>query len=203
MRGWLHLGMVPVALIAGLVLIITTDSLVGRLAEGIYLVTALMLFGNSASYHLGHWTPRVRQVFRRFDHSNIAIFIAGTYTPLAVLLLGGASRVVLLAVIWGLALAEVVLRNVWLAAPRWLYTLLYVAMGWAALFWLGQMVASGGLAVLILLLAGGLAYTAGALVYALKRPNISLRWFGFHELFHAGTIVGAGCHFAAIWLAAH
>lgn len=138
---------------------------------------------------------------RRFDHSNIAIFIAGTYTPLAVLLLHGGSRAVLLSLIWGCAVAEVACRNLWMNAPRVLYTVLYVVMGWTALFWLPQFWRAGGPAVVWLLLAGGLCYTAGAVCYALKRPNPWPAWFGFHEFFHTGTVLGAGCHLVAIWLA--
>ncbi len=201
LRGWLHAGMTPVALVAILALMVSTPGWQGRLAEAIYLVTALMLFGNSAVYHRGKWSPKVSAVLRRFDHSNIAIFIAGTYTPLAVLMLHGGSRVALLAIIWGCAAFEVVCRNLWMGAPRVLYTGLYIAMGWAAVFWMPQFWRNGGPGVVIWLVVGGLAYTLGAIVYARRRPNPSPTWFGFHEIFHSGTILGAACHFVAICLA--
>lgn len=201
LRGWLHAVTAPLLLLAGLALIVVTHSLAGRVSEAIYLLTGLMLFGNSAVYHRGHWSGRVGAVLRRFDHSNIAIFIAGTYTPLAVLLLHGGSRAVLLSLIWGCAVAEVACRNLWMNAPRVLYTVLYVVMGWTALFWLPQFWRAGGPAVVWLLLAGGLCYTAGAVCYVLKRPNPWPAWFGFHEFFHTGTVLGAGCHLVAIWLA--
>mgnify|MGYP000891586342 FL=1 len=156
LRGWLHAVTAPLLLLAGLALIVVTHSLAGRVSEAIYLLTGLMLFGNSAVYHRGHWSGRVGAVLRRFDHSNIAIFIAGTYTPLAVLLLHGGSRAVLLSLIWGCAVAEVACRNLWMNAPRVLYTVLYVVMGWTALFWLPQFWRAGGPAVVWLLLAGGL-----------------------------------------------
>lgn len=201
LRGWLHAGMTPVIFLAILVLIVRTSSAPGRLAEAIYLVTALMLFGNSAIYHRGKWSTRMANLLRRFDHSNIALFIAGTYTPLAVLMLHGSSRITLLAIVWGCAAIEVACRNLWMGAPRILYTALYIAMGWAAIFWLPQFWRIAGPACVIWLGVGGLCYTAGAVVYAFKRPNPSPKWFGFHEIFHAGTVLGALAHFIAIWLA--
>lgn len=201
LRGWIHLVMTPIALVGGLVLIWRTPTQAGRLAATIYLLTALMLFGDSALYHRGQWSVRQDAILRRFDHSNIAIFIAGTYTPLSVGMLRGNSRVLLLSIIWGCAAIEVLCRNLWMDAPRWLYTALYIVMGWTAVFWLGQFWHVGGPAIVLLLLAGGLFYTFGAVVYAMKRPNPSPQWFGFHEIFHAGTALGAICHFAAIWLA--
>ncbi|CEH08152.1 Hypothetical membrane protein [Propionibacterium freudenreichii] len=202
MRGWLHAGMTPLIFLAILALMVHTASWSGRLAEAIYLVTALLLFGNSAIYHRGHWSPRIAGMLRRFDHSNIAIFIAGTYTPLAVLMLHGTSRVTLLCIVWACAAVEVACRNLWMGAPRILYTGLYIAMGWAAVFWIPQFWRAGGPGVVIWLIAGGLCYTVGAVVYAFKWPNPSPRWFGFHEIFHAGTVVGAACHLVSIWLAA-
>ncbi|SER71666.1 hemolysin III [Propionibacterium cyclohexanicum] len=201
LRGWLHAAMTPVMLVAILALMVRTDSRPGRAALAIYLVTALLLFGNSAAYHRIVWSRRVSALLRRFDHSNIALFIAGTYTPLAVLLLTGAPRVTLLGVVWGCALAEVVSRNLWMEAPRMLYTGLYIAMGCAAVGWLPQLWQAGGPAVVLLIAVGGLFYILGAIVYALRKPDPWPSWFGFHELFHTGTVIGALCHFAAIWVA--
>jgi hemolysin III len=132
------------------------------------------------------------------DHANIYLFIAATYTPLALQLLTGTSRVVLLTLIWSAALAGLLFRLFWLSAPRWLYTALYLLMGWAAVGWLGQFYRAGGALVLGLVIAGGLLYTVGAVVYALKRPNPSPRWFGFHEIFHACTIAAFISHYIAI-----
>ena len=139
-------------------------------------------------------------MLRRLDHSNIYIFIAASYTPLALLLLDGTSRVVLLVVIWSAALGGTLFRLFWLSAPRRLYTALYILMGWAALGWLWAFYTSGGAAVLTLILAGGLCYTLGAVVYARKKPNPWPTWFGFHEIFHAGTVAGFVCHYIAISL---
>lgn len=201
-RGWLHTGMTPVALLGGLILLVLTPSIEGRAAAAVYTLTMLALFGNSAVYHRGTWTERVRGVLKRVDHSNIYLFIAGTYTPLAVHLLDGPSRIVLLCLAWGLAAAGVTSYLVWPGAPRWLATSFYVAMGWVALFWLVQFwFAPGGVAVVILVAVGGLIYTYGALVYGRKRPNPAPKVFGFHEIFHACTVVAALCHYAAICVA--
>jgi len=201
LRGWLHTGMAPLALVGGLVLLILTPTVAGRAAAAVYTLTSLALFGNSAVYHRGNWTDRVHAIFRRVDHANIFLFIAGTYTPMAVQLLDGPSRTLLLTLIWGIAVLGVGFRLFWLAAPRWLYTVLYVVMGWVAVFWLVQFWAAGGPAVVLLILAGGLIYSYGALVYGRKRPNPSPTWFGFHEIFHACTVAAALCHYAAICLA--
>lgn len=201
MRGWLHTAMTPLMFLAGLTLMILTPTVGGRLAVAVYTCTSLALFGNSAVYHRGHWSDHTSKLLRRIDHSNIFLFIAGTYTPLAVQLLDGSARVLLLCVVWACAALGVAFRVLWLGAPRWLYTVLYIAMGWVAVGWLPQFWHNGGPMVVLLIAAGGLVYTAGAVVYARKRPNPSPTWFGFHEIFHACTIAAAICHLAAICLA--
>lgn len=201
LRGWLHLGMAPVAFLIGLTFTVFAPTLTARIGCGIYTLAAVQLFGTSAAYHRGTWSARTNALFRRIDHSNIFVFIAGTYTPLALTLLEGSSRVTLLALIWSVALLGVLFRILWLGAPRWLYTFLYVAMGWAAMGWLAQLWASGGPAVVLLVLAGGLVYSLGAVAYATKRPQLSPAWFGFHEVFHACTIIAALLHAVAIGLA--
>ena len=201
MRGWLHLGMTPIIFICGLTLTALAPMLDSRLACALYTLTAVQLFGTSAAYHRGNWKQKTRALFRRMDHSNIFIFIAGTYTPIAVSLLDGVSRWSLLVLIWSLAIIGVAFRMLWLEAPRWLYTILYVAMGWAAVGWLPQLWAAGGTAVVVLIIAGGVVYSLGAIAYGTKRPSISPKWFGFHEVFHSATILAAICHNVAIWLA--
>ncbi|PIE99323.1 MAG: hemolysin [Propionibacterium sp.] len=201
LRGWLHAGMFPVMLVAGLALIIFAPTLVGRIGTGIYLLTALQLFGMSAIYHRGNWSPEQLATFRRIDHSNIFIFIAGTYTPLCLTLLEGNSRLILLILIWSIGIAGVFFRIFWLSAPRWLYSMLYVAMGWVALWWLPTFWVSGGPVIVLLLIAGGVIYSLGAVAYAAKKPNPNPEWFGFHEVFHSATILAALCHYTAIVLA--
>lgn len=201
MRGWLHLGFAPLALITGLVLTIFAPTLLGRIGCGIYTLTAVQLFGTSAAYHRGNWKAATLAVFRRIDHSNIFVFIAGTYTPLALMLLDGTARIAVLALIWSVAVLGIVFRVLWLGAPRWLYTFLYVAMGFAAVGWFPQFWSAGGPAVVILIATGGVIYTLGAVAYATKKPALSLKWFGFHEVFHTATILAAVCHLVAIGLA--
>lgn len=201
LRGWLHAGMVPVVILGGVLLIVFGTGTAGRVGAAVWLAGSLVLFGTSAVYHRGTWSPPVLRLLRRFDHANIFLFIAATYTPLALALLEGAQRVLLLSLVWGIAAAGVALTLLWPGRPRWLDVALYVPMGWVALGWLGAFWAAGGPAVVILLLLGGVIYTFGAGVYALKRPNPSPRLFGYHEIFHACTIAAAACHFAAIAVA--
>ena len=135
---------------------------------------------------------------RRLDHANIFVFIAGTYTPLALLLLSPGQATLLLALIWGIAAAGIAFKLGWMNAPRWLYTGLYIAMGWVAVGWLIPFWNAGGPLIVALIIAGGLIYSAGAVVYARKRPDPAPAWFGYHEVFHVATVVAALCHFAAI-----
>ena len=200
MRGWLHLVMTPIALIAGIVLIVLAPTMTGRIGGAVWLLAAVALFGVSAAYHRGNWGPRTGLMLRRLDHANIFIFIAASYTPLALMLLSPQSQVWLLTIIWSTALAGVFFNLVWIGSPRWLHTALYLLMGWAALGWIGEFYANASLQVFLLISLGGFIYTAGAVVYALKRPDPSPRYFGYHEIFHACTIVAAICHFVAIAL---
>lgn len=201
LRGVLHTIMAPLAFVGGLVLLVITPTVPGRIAAAVFLTSSLALFGNSAVYHRGRWTDRVQATLRRVDHANIFLFIAGTYTPLATQLLTGGSRIGLLTLAWVAAGLGVAFRVLWLSAPRWLYTVLYVLMGWAAIGWMPTFWREGGPLVVCLVLGGGLVYSIGALVYARKRPNPSPVWFGFHEIFHACTVIAALMHFAAIVLA--
>lgn len=197
LRGILHLVTAPIALIGGLALVITAGTLAGRISTAIFMTTSTALFATSAVYHVGRWLPPVKAALRRADHSNIFLIIAGTYTPLSVLLLDAADARVLLGVVWSGALLGVGLRNLWLGAPRWLYVPIYIALGWAAIFYLPEFSAAGPL-TLGLIVLGGVLYTVGALVYALKWPRLSERWFGFHELFHSFTIAAFCSHFVAV-----
>src|SRR5699024_4523357 len=201
LRGVLHLIAFPASLVVGLLLIVVGETLPIRLACAVFVLTAGMLFGVSAVYHRGTWSPQHAIMLRRFDHANIFLIIAGTYTPLAVILLAPRQALTLLLIAWGGALVGVCFRLFWTAAPRWIYVPAYIALGWVAVFYMPALHAGGGWPVVWLLVIGGLAYTAGAVMYALKRPNPSPAWFGFHEIFHAGTLIGFGCHFAAVAVA--
>ncbi|MFF3350220.1 hemolysin III family protein [Streptomyces sp. NPDC002779] len=202
MRGWLHAGVFPLALIGGIVLIFVSRTGAAVAACSVYAVSACLLFGTSAVYHRGTWGPRGEAVLRRLDHANIFLIIAGTYTPLTVLLLTEGQQRVLLTVVWAGALAGIAFRILWIGAPRWLYTPCYIALGWVAVFNLPDFAHAGGIAVVVLIITGGLLYTAGAVVYGLKRPDPSPAWFGFHEVFHVLTIAAFAAHYTAILLAA-
>ncbi|MFI6606082.1 hemolysin III family protein [Streptomyces sp. NBC_01336] len=203
MRGWLHAGMFPAVVIAGIVLIALADSTRGRIACTIYIATACLLFGVSAVYHRGTWGPRGEAVLRRLDHANIFLIIAGTYTPLTLLLLPESTGTPLLWAVWAAAVAGIAFRVFWVGAPRWLYTPCYIAMGWAAVFFLPDFMRTGGIAVLVLVVVGGLLYSAGGVIYGIKRPNPSPRFFGFHEVFHSLTLAAFVVHYVGISLVAY
>ena len=198
LRGWLHAGMAPLALAAGIVLISLAATPAGVIGGVVFLTASVLLFGTSGVYHRGTWGSRGHAILRRMDHSNIYVFIAATYTPLALILLDGASRIILLVLVWSAAVGGLFFRLFWLTAPRWLYIVLYIVMGWTALGWLGAFYQAAGLAVVILIVAGGVCYTLGAIVYARKRPDPSPTWLGYHEIFHVGTIAGFVCHYIPI-----
>ncbi|HEX8510533.1 MAG TPA: hemolysin III family protein [Propionibacteriaceae bacterium] len=200
LRGWLHAAMTPLALAAGIVLVASAPTGPGKIGGAVFLVASVLLYGTSGLYHSLSWGPRGDAVLRRLDHANIYVFIAATYTPLALMMLQGGSRLLLLSVIWAAAVVGLLFRLLWLGAPRWLYTVLYLAMGWAAVAWFGQFYAAGGPLVFFLILAGGAFYTSGAVVYGFKRPNPFPRWFGFHEIFHSCTIAAFAAHYLAISL---
>ncbi len=203
LRGWLHAGMFPATLIAGVVLTALADSPRGRIACAVYTVCACLLFGVSALYHRGNWGPRANAVLRRLDHANIFLIIAGTYTPLAILLLPHGTATALLGFVWAGALAGIIFRVAWVGAPRWLYLPCYLALGWAAVFFLPDFLRTGGVAVLVCVSVGGLLYSAGGVVYGIKRPNPSPRWFGFHEVFHSFTLAAFAVHYVGISLVAY
>ena len=198
LRGWLHLGAFPAAIIAGLILVATGPTQTARLTTAVYAAASAALFGVSALYHRTNLTPRATTRLKRLDHANIYLIIAGTYTPVAALALEGTVRIGLLAVVWTGAVAGVCFRTLWIGAPRWLYTALYILLGWAAVLVLPQLASGAGTAATALILAGGVLYTAGAVIYALKRPNPSERWFGFHEVFHACTLAAYITQFTAV-----
>jgi hemolysin III len=201
LRGWLHAGTFPVAVAAGIVLVSVADTAQARITCAVFALTAAMLFGTSGLYHRGNWGPRGEAVLRRLDHANIFLIIAGTYTPFATLLFGVDSP--LLWVVWAGALAGICFRVFWIGAPRWLYTPVYVALGWAAVFYIPDFLREGGVTVLVLIIVGGALYSLGAVVYGLKRPDPSPRWFGFHEVFHAFTLAAFTTHYIGVSIVAY
>jgi hemolysin III len=211
LRGWLHLVTAPLALAGGIVLVVLSPTASTRWGSAVFALSALMLFGVSAIYHTGTWSPRVWAFLRRFDHANIFILIAGTYTPITLILLDGTQRVVLLTTVWTCAILGVLFRVFWTDAPRWLYTPIYIGMGWAALFFLpgfvegAEKVLGGGtaVAVLVLIAVGGGLYTLGGIVYGFKRPNPWPQYFGFHEVFHTFTILAFAAHYVGVSVATY
>jgi hemolysin III len=199
LRGWLHAGTFPVVVAAGIVLVSLAPNNRARISVAIFSVTAALLFGVSAVYHRGHWSPRAMGVLKRLDHANIFLIIAGTYTPFSVLLLPPGPARVLLWLVWGGATLGVLFRVLWVHAPRWLYVPVYVALGWVAVVYLPDFL-NGGVAAFVLVVVGGVLYTAGGVIYGLKRPNPSPRWFGFHEVFHAFTVAAFASHYVGLSL---
>jgi hemolysin III len=201
LRGWLHAATFPLALVAGIVLSVLAPEGAPRIGAIVFTVTAALLFGTSAIYHRGRWSARTTGVLKRLDHSNIFLIIAGSYTPFALSLLPTEEARSLLLIVWSGAVGGVLFRVFWVGAPRWLYTALYIALGWAAIFYVVPFWRTGGPLIGSLIAIGGLMYTAGGIVYGVKRPNPWPRWFGFHEVFHAFTLGGFLTHFAAVALA--
>ena len=200
-RGWIHAATFPVAIVAGIVLIVVADGAPAKWASAVFMLTSLLLFGNSALYHRFDWQPKVKVLLKRIDHANILLLIAGTYTPLAVLALPPQKGVLLLSLVWGGTLVGILFRVFWINAPRWLYVALYLLLGWAAVMYIVDLM-NANFAMMVLVIVGGLLYTGGAVVYALKKPNPWPGHFGFHEIFHVCTVLAFLCHWTACLLIA-
>jgi len=204
LRGRLHQYAFFVALAGGIVLCAiaaTRPGVAALLSCLLYSLTVCGLFGTSALYHRRIWSKRGYQIMRRADHSMIFIFIAGTYTPFCVLLLDPPTATLMLALIWSGALGGVALKSIWPHLPRWAGAPLYLALGWGAVAILPDILHAGGVAALVLLAVGGVIYSAGAIFYALRKPNPWPTVFGHHEFFHACTLVAAICHHVAVYFA--
>jgi hemolysin III len=192
LRGWFHVGAVVAWLIGGPFLIAAAPDAGSRAALVVYVVAMLTMFGISALFHRVRWSAPAWRRMRRADHSAIFIGIAGTSTGVAGLALTGWSEVLMLSLVWTGAVTGIVLRQVWLDAPQWAVAIPYVVVGWCSLAVAPQLVRSLGWVGFALMLVAGAAYTSGALVYARKRPDPWPGVFGFHEVFHVSTVVGAG-----------
>jgi hemolysin III len=203
LRGFLHQFAFVGAVVAGAVLIPLASALGARAgwSVAVYSLTICGLFGTSALYHRRRWSPRGWKIMKRLDHSMIFLFIAGTYTPFSLLAVSDPAGYWVLGTVWVGALAGVVLKTSWPTAPRWVGVPLYLVLGWVAVFVLTDILHIAGVTSLVLLAAGGVLYTAGAIAYAVKRPNPLPGVFGYHEVFHAMTIAAAICHYIAVYFA--
>jgi hemolysin III len=197
LRGTLHGVALVAAVVVGVLLIVfSRESRVFPAA--VFATSAVLMLGTSTLYHRITWTRRARLWMRRADHAGVFLFIAGTYTPVALISLSGAWKATVLALAWSVALAAATVKFCWVAAPKWLSALIAVTLGWVGVVTLPQLLHHVGIGPVILLALGGLAYTAGAVVYALRRPDPLPRIFGYHELFHALTIVALAFQYSAI-----
>jgi len=197
LRGWLHAGVSPLVLAAGIVLVALAPTTASRWAAVIYSFSGVILFATSGVYNVGTWQARGQAVLKRLDHGNVYLVIAGTYTPIATLTLDGRQQELFIVGVWVAALAGVLFRVLWVHAPRGLYVGLYIALGWAVAPFLGN-VFDASAAAGVLTLVGGVLYTVGGVIYSLRRPDPSPAWFGFHEVFHALTIGAWTCQYVAI-----
>ncbi len=199
LRGVFHLWAFFLAVVAGVVLVAIADGTRARLAAWVYVTALAAMFGASAFYHRYPFRSAARLLWaRRLDHSMIFLFIAGTYTPFAVLAFSGTLRWVVLGTVWGGAALGLLLNFVWLDAPKWVTVLAYSAVGWVGVFTIPQMFSSVGVAGSTLVLVGGVLYTVGALTYALHWPNPFPRTFGFHEIFHVLVVAAAAIQYVAV-----
>lgn len=187
-----------VSLVVGTLLIVGADGTSRQVAAAVFAGSVAVCFGASALYHRVTWTPDLRRWMRRVDHAGIYLLIAGTYTPVCLLVLNGTWRIVVLAVVYAGAGAAIALRFIWIDAPKWLAAVFGIALGWAAVVIFPQLATRLNPAAVVLLGVGGLVYTAGAIIYVRRRPDPMPTVFGYHELFHALTIAAVACQYVAI-----
>lgn len=195
-RGWIHTGVLPFVVAAGVLLVVFSEGWVAKTAAAVYFASSILLFGNSALYHRFDWKPFAKKLLKRIDHANIFLLIAGTYTPMAVSGLSSDKGVTLLIAVWTIAVLGIGFRVFWLSAPRWLYVPIYLAMGWIAVIYIVDFF-NANWVMMTLVIVGGLCYSVGAIIYGAKKPNPSPKHFGFHEIFHALTVAAFFCHWVA------
>jgi hemolysin III len=199
LRGVAHELGFYAALAVGAVLVLTAEPGRARVAAVIFATCVAACFGASALYHRVNWdSAAARRWMRRLDHSMIFFLIAGTYTPFALLALEGTLSTAILIAVWAGALAGIVMKLVWIDAPKWLVALVYVVLGWVAVAAFPQLVEQGGVVGTSLVALGGVLYTAGAVIYALRRPDPAPHVFGYHEIFHVLVIVAAALQYAVV-----
>jgi len=200
-RGLIHLGTLPLALAAGIVLVVLAQGVAATVSSAVFATTSVLLFGISGTYHRFHWSPRAKVLLKRLDHANIFLLIAGTYTPIAVLALPPEKTWRLLGIIWAGTALGIAARVLWITAPRWVYVPLYLGLGWAAVMYMQDLFIAN-VAMMVLVIVGGLFYSVGAAVYGTKWPNPAPHTFGFHEIFHVFTVLAFMAHWSAVLLVA-
>jgi len=198
LRGVFHQVGFSVSLVVGTLLIVGADGARGHVAAAVFAGAVAGCFGASALYHRINWTPRLRLWMRRVDHAGVYLLIAGTYTPVCLLVLTGAWRWAVLAIVWAGSGAAAVFKFIWVAAPKWLAAAIGITLGWAGVAVLPQLATRVNPAAVTLLGLGGLLYTAGAIVYTRRRPDPVPTVFGYHELFHVLTLIAVSCQYVAI-----
>ncbi len=197
-RGRIHQVAFFVSIPAAIALVALAESWVARFATSVYALSLMSVFGASAAYHRGEWSPKALRRMKRLDHSMIFVLIAGSYTPIALLMLHGPWSIVILSAVWAGAVAGITLKLIRIDGFSVLTAALYMVMGWLALIALPQLVHEMPTPALVLTVAGGLLYTAGAIIFAIRRPDPAPTVFGYHEIWHAFMVAAASCHFAMV-----
>ncbi len=197
LRGVSHEIAFAVSVGLGVAIVLTADDSRSRASAIIFASCVALMFGASALYHRPTWPPRARSWLARLDHAGIYLLIAGTYTPFGLLVFSRGWAIPVLAIVWTGALAAIVLKLCWVRAPKWLSAAIGLALGWVGIAALPQLLKLDAAALLLLVL-GGLLYSAGAIIYALRRPDPLPQVFGYHELFHVLVVAAVGCQYACI-----
>ena len=200
LRGWIHLVAFFVSIPAGVALVLIAEGAAARAAAAIYALSLIAVFGASAAYHRVRWSPKANRRMKRLDHSMIFVLIAGSYTPISILVLHGPWSIAILSVVWLGAALGVALKVARIDGLHGLTGTLYIGLGWLAVIALPQLLRGMTLPQFLLMMTGGLLYTTGAIVFASRRPDPSPATFGFHEVWHAFMVAAAACHFTMIAL---
>jgi len=198
MRGVFHEWACVVSVPLGVALVLVTDTTRGRVAAAVFAASVVAMFGASALYHRPTWSPAWRARLGRIDHAGIYCLIAGTYTPVGLLVLRGNWRITVLAIVWGGAAMAITLKFVWPKAPKWVAVVVGISLGWVGIVVFPQLISRAGLACALLILAGGVAYSVGAVVYARRRPDPFPAVFGYHEIFHILVVIAVALQYSAI-----
>jgi hemolysin III len=198
LRGVFHQWAFFLAIPLGIVLVLETETTRGRIAAAVFALSVVTMFGASALYHIPDWAPARRAWLRRLDHAGIYCLIAGTYTPVGLLVLHGSWQTVVLAIVWSGSALAIFIRLFWITAPKWVSAVVGISLGWVGVVALPKIVSGAGWTCMLLILAGGIAYSVGAVVYALRRPDPSPAVFGYHEVFHLLIVVAVALQYSAI-----